>query len=51
MSDEHDDDLEPDEPDEVDRPALEYPNDLARRVARGLGLSTHREPRRDVPPS
>ena len=33
---------DPDHPDNDDPPALEYPNGLARRVAKAFGVSTHR---------
>jgi hypothetical protein len=38
-----------DEDDE--RPPLEFPNELARRAARGLGASTHKPPADDPAPS
>jgi hypothetical protein len=34
-----------------ERPPLEYPNELARRAARGLGASTHKPPADDPAPS
>jgi hypothetical protein len=36
---------------EIQRRALEFPNELARRAARGLGASTHRPTADDPAPS
>jgi hypothetical protein len=37
--------------DDEDPDRLEYPNELARRAARGLGASTHKPPADDPAPS